>query len=242
MTPRRGQARAFYLVLAVIAVAGIGALLWLANRPAKAIRTLTVQPTAAQAEGYLAGNPDAPVQVLEFADFQCPACAQFSTLTEPDIRQRLVDQGTVSFRYFDFPLQQHQNSLRASIAAACAADQGKFWPMHDLLFQQQPYWSEERNPRGKFLEYAAQAGVDQSAWKSCYDEQRHLERIMDNSAEGERRGVTSTPTFIIGTQMIAGALAYDQFKALVDTALAHAPARPTAPAASHGDSATPALP
>ncbi len=197
---RRGAVGAFYLAVGVIAVVGIGLLVWLSNRPPKPIRSLAVRATPTQAQGYRVGSPDAPVQVLEFADFECPACAQFSTLTEPDIRSRLVKQGIVSVRYFDFPLEQHRNTLRASIAAACADDQGKFWPMHDLLFQQQPLWADEENPRKAFLKLAGQIGLDENEWKQCYDEQRHLERIMDNQAEGTRRGVTSTPTFFIGNR------------------------------------------
>ena len=169
------------------------------------------------------GNPNAPVQIMEFADFECPACGQFATVTEPDVRKRIVETGLASYRFFDFPLTEiHKNTLAASNAAACASDQGKFWEMHDQLYEHQPQWSTEAtsDPKKFFDRYASQIGLDVSTWSKCYDDQRHLQRIMANRAEGERRNVRQTPTFIIGTKMIPGSLPYDMIKAYVDTAAA----------------------
>ena len=178
------------------------------------------------------GDPKAPVQVIEFADFECPACGQFSTVTEPDVRARLIQTGKVSYRFFDFPLAQHRNTYVASLAAACANDQGKFWPMHDALYLNQPEWSTEatRDPLKYFLKYAQQLGLDQTAFKQCVTEQRHLPTILGNKKEGEKVGVQSTPTFVIGKKVIAGAISYDEFRAQVDSAAAAA-AAPPAPAA-----------
>ena len=169
------------------------------------------------------GNPNAPVQIMEFADFECPACGQFATVTEPDVRKRIVETGLASYRFFDFPLTEiHKNTLAASNAAACASDQGKFWEMHDQLYEHQPQWSTEAtsDPKKFFERYATQIGLDVSTWNKCYDDQRHLQRIMSNRAEGERRNVRQTPTFVIGTKMIPGSLPYDMIKAYVDTAAA----------------------
>lgn len=220
--------RAFWIVLALVV---IGGGVWLGSS-AMGPRTPTVSDvnvTAAQAEGYVIGDPKAPVQVLEFADFECPACGGFSTVTEPDIRARLVKTGQIGYRYYDFPLTQHKNSLVASLAAACANDQGKFWEMHDALFFNQPEWASSAtdNPMKFFTQYAQQMGIDVPSWRSCIDEKRHLATIIGNRKEGERRGVAQTPTFVIGTKMIAGAMVYDEFKARVDSAgaaLAQAPA------------------
>jgi len=226
---RPTQQRGFYILLAAVAVAGGIGLYSAVSRPkAPAVRDIDV--TAAQAEGYLMGDSTAPVQVLEFADFECPACGQFAVLTEPDIRHRLIESGQVSYRFFDFPLPGHHNTMPASMAAACASDQGKFWPMHDALFFNQPEWSTQATstPERKFLEYAREIGLNIDAYKKCMDDQPHQVRIIANRKEGERRGVQQTPSFVIGRKLVAGAIGYDEFRALVDSAKAALP--PVAPA------------
>ncbi len=218
------QSRGFYLLLALVAIGGGVAIASVVARPkAPVVRDMDV--SASQAEGYLLGNSNAPVQVLEFADFECPACAQFALVTEPDVRTRLIQSGQASYRYFDFPLPMHKNTIQASMAAACANDQGKFWEMHDALFFNQPEWSTSAtsNPAKFFAGYARQLGLNVDTWKSCMDEQRHLVRIIANRKEGERRGIAQTPTFIVGRKVIAGAMPYDDLKAVVDSA-APAPA------------------
>ena len=233
---RGNSAQRFYVILALVAV--VGALLIVrAVRTPKYEPVVTTAPiTPATSEGYLLGNPNAPVQVMEFADFECPACGNFSVITEPDVRARIVNTGLASYRFFDFPLPMHKNTMAASNAAACAADQGKFWGMHDALFRNQPEWNGEAtdNPKKIFLGYVKTLGLNTDAWEKCFDEQLHQSRIMANQAEGARRKVQSTPTFVIGTRMIPGALSYDQFKAYVDSATkesASAPHRPDSTAA-----------
>jgi len=219
----------FYIALGAIAIAGVALIAISARRGTGTPSAVDVKATPAQAEGYLMGNPKAPVQIYEFADFECPACATFATITEPDVRKRIVDAGLASYRYFDFPLEQHHNSLAASNAAACAADQGKFWEMHDKLFYDQPEWNSEATDRPEkfFQKYAGEIGLNLTTWKTCVDAQSHMQRILSNRAEGMRRHVQSTPTFVIGDKMVAGALSYDQFKTLVDSATARlASARP----------------
>lgn len=217
---RGNSAQRFYVVLALVVVAG-GLFIVRAARSPKYKPVVTTAPiTPATAEGYLMGNPNAPVQVMEFADFECPACGNFSVVTEPDVRARIINTGLASYRYFDFPLPMHKNTMAASNAAACAADQGKFWEMHDALFRNQPEWNGEAtdDPKKFFLGYAKTLGLNTDTWEKCFDQQLHQPRILANQAEGERRKVQSTPTFVIGTRMIPGALTYDQFKAFVDSA------------------------
>jgi protein-disulfide isomerase len=227
------QQRGFYILLALVIVAGgifIGTKA--AGPRTPVVREVDVMPAAA--EGYLLGDPKAPVQVAEFADFECPACGQFSTVTEPDVRSRLVQTGKVAYRFYDFPLQMHRNTLVASLAAACANDQGHFWEMHDALFFNQPEWSSEAtdNPMKFFNQYAQQMGLDVSKWRQCVNEQKHLPTILGNRKEGERLGVAQTPTFVIGRKVVAGAISYDEFRARVDSAAAMAPVPAPAPAAA----------
>jgi Protein-disulfide isomerase len=223
---RGNSSQRFYVVLALVIVAG-AILIVRAARAPRAIANVTTAPvTPAQAEGYLMGNANAPVQIMEFADFECPACGNFAVITEPDVRNRIVNAGLASYRFFDFPLPMHKNTMAASNAAACAADQGKFWEMHDELFRNQPEWNGEAtdNPKKFFLGYVKSLGINTDTWEKCFDAQTHQSRILANQAEGNRRKVQSTPTFVIGTRMIPGAMSYDAFKSYVDSATKEAPA------------------
>lgn len=228
--PKSRDSRKFFLLmLAAIAIAG-GVLIAMQARgagPAPRIVAELPPGDAGKAQPYVYGNPNAPVSISEFADFECPACAQFATLTEPDVRKRLADAGQVSLRFYDFPLDQHRNSVLASLAAACAADQNKFWEMHDRIFSGQDAWASRpsesvgaanRRASRLFAGYAKEIGLDESAWSACVEEQRHLERIRANRQVGIERHVRSTPTFVVGNQMVAGAISYDALKRLVDEA------------------------
>ena len=213
----------FYALLAVIAIVGLAAIAYAATRPKQAVTVVdpTKLPAAA---GHLLGRADAPVQVLEFADFECPQCGVFGTVTEPDVRERLVNSGQISYRFFDFPLDMHKNTLFAHNAAACADEQGKFWEMHDRLFASQDQWNGEATSRPKdlFVGYAKAIGLDAAKFESCYDAQKYAPQIEANKQEAIRRAVNSTPTFVIGKRMIPGNLPYDVFKAYVDSAAAEA--------------------
>jgi protein-disulfide isomerase len=214
--------KAFYWLLGVIVVVGAAALSYVAAKPkntATDVPQIADTTGAGPAQGYLIGKPDAPVKIIEFADFECPSCAGFSVVTEPDIRARIINPGLANLTYMDFPLTQHRNSLAASNAAACADEQGKFWPMHDRLFQAQTEWNGEATdvPKPFFKRYAQEVGLDVAKWEACYDAHKYQKRISANLAEGLRNGVNSTPSFIIGSRLYAGMRSYDAMKAIVDS-------------------------
>jgi protein-disulfide isomerase len=221
---RGGPGKGFWMALGVVAVIGLGALSWVATRPKVTSSKIDPSLPALKAEGYLLGSPTAPVEVIEFADFECPGCGQFATLTEPDIRTRLVNTGQVRIRFMDFPLSIHQNTWDASLAASCANEQGKFWEMHDLIFQNQDKWNGEatKRPRGPLADLAKSLGLDMTKYNSCMDTEKYRAQIQANLQEGERRQVGQTPTFVIGSQMIPGALPFDTFKKMVDDEIAKA--------------------
>ena len=227
--------RPFYAILGLIVAAAAGFIIFQMQQ-SKSSGVVTIDPnmTLPEAAGYLMGNPSAPVQVMEFADFECPACGSFATLTEPDMRKRLIETGQVSFRFMDNPLDIHPNTWDAHFAAACANEQGKFWEMHDKLFATQDQWNGmvTKRPKSIFSRLAKEIQLDESQWEGCYDSQKYKLQIAANLREGERRMVRSTPTFIIGDKMVPGAIGFDQLKAYVDSALAKAPP----PAAPSGDS------
>lgn len=213
-------------ILIAVAVIGASLLAYAATRKPAADATVAEGPakidpaTAGPPQGYLIGKADAPVKIEEFADFECPACGRFATITEPDVRKRIIDAGLASLTFYDFPLPQHRNSQPASNAAACANDQGKFWEMHDQLFGAQDQWNTEAtdNPRPFFVKYAQTIGLDGAKFESCYDARTHQKRIEANFAEGERRRVNSTPTFMIAGNRYPTALSYDELKKAVDSA------------------------
>jgi len=212
-----------YVILIVVAVVGASLLAYAATRKpesqAAVAPTAIDIATAGPPQGYTIGKADAPVKIMEFADFECPACGRFATITEPDVRKRIIDTGLANFTYYDFPLPQHRNSQPASNAAACADDQGKFWPMHDQIFGGQDEWNTlaTDNPKPFFMKYASAIGLDQAKFESCYDSRAHQKRVAANFAEGQRRNVNSTPTFIIGDRKYSESLSYDQLKAIVDS-------------------------
>lgn len=217
---------AFYALIAVVAVAGAG-VLYTVTRPAAPIM-IASDPTAPalQGSGYLYGDPNAAITISEFADFECPGCAQFSVLTTPDVKARIVDAGLANFRFYDFPLNIHPNTMAAHLAAACANDQEQFWAMHDRIFQGQYDWNSQAtgNPRKILATYAEGLGLDMAAWNSCFDEQKHVSKIEANRNVGIKLGVGSTPTIQVGDRLYPGGLSGDQLKLIVDSMYAALPA------------------
>ncbi len=209
----------FYALLAVIAAVG-GYALYTVTRP-KAPEAIAVNPAAppVEAEGYLYGNPDAPITIIEYADFECPGCAQFAVLDIPDIKQRIVDAGLANFRFYDFPLNIHPNAMAAHLAAACADDQGQFWRMHDRLYAGQFEWNTQatRNPRRVLAGFAQELGLDMTAWNACYDSRKHVGRIEANRNAGIARGVGGTPMLQVGNQLFRNTPSVDQLKRIVDS-------------------------
>lgn len=217
-----GGKRWFYILLVLLLVFGITALSYMASRPKQTVSQIdsTIPPVPNQ--GHVVGSDSAPVEVVEFADFECPACGSFATLTEPDVRKRLVNTGLVRFRFMDFPLSMHRNTWPAHRAAWCAAEQNKFWEMHDILFFNQDRWNGEATSRPDrvIAELARPLGLDMDLFNSCVGARKYDAQIRANVDEGMRRQVQSTPTFVIGNKKVTTAVSYDEFKRYVDDALA----------------------
>ena len=218
----------FIIALVGIVLAGGGFIWWKTQqRPPEAVLTLpnvADSAMAAKAHGYTMGSPDAKVEIMEFADFECPACGNFWTITEPDVRKNLVATGLVRYTFYDYPLVNvHENTIPAAMSAACADDQGKFWEMHDAIFNGQIEWNglATKNPRGVISTYAQKLGLDMAKWNACMDASAHADRIKANYALGMIKEVRSTPTFFVnGNNKMNGSPTYDELKAAVDAALA----------------------
>jgi protein-disulfide isomerase len=224
--------RGFYIILGILLVAGVAAIGYQVAKPAaQTVFTMDSTVTLVANQGHVIGSDSALVEVVEFADFECPACGNFATLTEPDVRTRLVNTGQVRFRFVDFPLEGHNNTRAAHMAAWCAGDQGKFWEMHDMIFATQDRWSTyaTNRPLPVLESLAQQVGLNAPQYQSCMESRKFLGQIQSNVDEGLRRGVNSTPTFFIGNRKIATNVSYDEFKRYVDDAIAQARSTKAAP-------------
>src|SRR5258708_7112481 len=119
--------------------------------PAPAAPSAPLPVGAADAfHGYTLGSDSAPVEVTEYSDFECPFCASFATVQMPVIREQLISTGKLRWRFRDFPLPSHKYSRYAAMAGQCAGEQGKFWQMHDQLFNNHQWAQTGKNPRSLF--------------------------------------------------------------------------------------------
>ncbi|HEX9579957.1 MAG TPA: DsbA family protein [Gemmatimonadales bacterium] len=213
----------FYALLGGIAVVGGGWLLVSARSGGQPPALEALPPGAVTAAGdfpgYVLGSDSAPLEVVEYADFQCPACAQFAILTMHDVQERLIQTGRVRWRFRDFPLEMHDKARLAHHAAACAGEQNQFWAMHDQLYYGQARWSTQRasGATRMYRDYARALGLDLGGFDGCMESGRFQARIEASVQEGLRLGVGSTPTFVMGNARIAEALPYDRLRQVIDS-------------------------
>lgn len=157
------------------------------------------------------GPADAPITIVEFSDFQCPACGRaFSTMKR--LTQQYQDKIRLVFR--DFPLPMHPQAPKAAEAAACAKEQGKFWEMHDRMFTNQ-----QRLAVADLKAVAAELGMDAAKFASCLDSGTYAMDWQNDLTEGRKYGVSATPTFFINGRMLSGAAAYQTFVNIVEEEL-----------------------
>ena len=148
------------------------------------------------------GNPSAPISLVEYSDFQCPACARYHELAE-----RLVREEGEKFRYTfrHYPLKRHRNAELAAVAAEAAGRQGKFWEMHDRLFKRQKEWDQLQPQTAEvlFADYAVRLGLDREAFERDLGSQVILDKVRDDYRSGMQSGVKSTPTFFLNGKRVA---------------------------------------
>ncbi len=210
----------FYGILGVVALVGIGLLWYQLAKPATVSipANVTVQPSdTAGFRGYVKGSDSAAVEITEYADYQCPFCQTFATLQMPTIDERLIKTGRLRWRYRDFPLQQHEYSRIAAHSAACADEQGKFWPQHERIYEGQGEWSASRDGAGILRRYAGEGGLDLGKYDACMAAGRYAGRIQASLDEGMRAGVSSTPTLLVGGRLYQGRFDSDAITKLVDS-------------------------
>jgi protein-disulfide isomerase len=220
MAANQAGMKRFYAVFGAVAVIGLGALAYLTTRPQTVSipANVTVQASDTSGfRGYLKGSPDAPVEITEFADYQCPFCQTFATLQMPTIEERLINTGRLRWRYRDFPLQQHSFSRLAAHSAACADEQGKYWEQHGRIYEGQAEWAAARDAGPVFRRYAQANGLDLGRYDACMKAGKYAGRIQASVNEGIQLGVNSTPTLLVGGRLYRGRFDSDAITKLVDS-------------------------
>lgn len=210
----------FYGILAGVAVIGLGVLAYLLSRPRSVSvpANVTIQASdTAGFRGYIKGSESAPVEITEYADYQCPFCQTFATLQMPTIEERLIKTGRLRWRYRDFPLQQHPWARVAAHSAACADEQGKYWPQHDRIYEGQGEWAAAGDAADNFRAYAEANGLDLGRYDACMKAGKYAGRIQASYEEGVRVGVGSTPTLLVGGRLYQGRIDSDAIGRLVDS-------------------------
>jgi protein-disulfide isomerase len=220
MAATQAGMKRFYALFAAIAVIGLGVLGYLLLRPATVSIPANVVVQASDTSGfrgYLRGSDQAPVEITEFADYQCPFCQTFATLQMPTIDERLIKTGRVRWRYRDFPLQQHSFARLAAHSAACADEQGKYWDQHDRIYEGQSDWAGARDAGPAFRNYARESGLDLGRYDACMKAGKYAGRIQASYNEGVQLGVGSTPTLLVGGRLYRGRFDSDAIIKLVDS-------------------------
>ena len=185
--PAPSGLKRFYLVLAVVAVIGVGAMVFLSQRKAVSIpvNPVVVASDTSGFSGYILGSADAPVEVTVYADYQCPACGGFDAVQFPSVRERLIATGRVRWRYRDFPLDNlHPQARLAAHAAACANDQGKYWEMHRFIYEAQNDWAFKSDAVSQLRNLAKPLGIDMAQYDACMQSAKYAGRIQASLDEG----------------------------------------------------------
>lgn len=156
------------------------------------LNTIASEPVG---EGSPALGPaSAPVTIVEYSDYQCPHCANFAQGTLPELIKEYIAAGKVRFVHKDMAILGEQSQWAAQ-AANCAADQGRFWEYHELLFQKQSGRNQGAFSRDNLKKFAADLGLDTAAFNECLDQNKYAQKVVADTAEGKQRGVEGTPSF-----------------------------------------------
>ncbi len=199
--------------LVIVAVSFIvllgGALVYSANKGGGTEEVVTLAEK-------VKGNPEATVVLAEHSDFQCPACASFTPALK-EIMDAYGDQ--IRFEYHHFPLISiHPSAELAARASEAAGAQGKFWEMHDILFERQTSWSQNINPKNQFISYAEELGLDNEAFNRHLNSKTVREAVQNEMREGRTLELNSTPTFFLNGKKME-ITTFDDFKKQIEVAI-----------------------
>jgi protein-disulfide isomerase len=169
------------------------------------------------------GDPNAPVHIIEYGDFQCPYCLKFWRETEPQLIAEYVNTGVVYFEYRSLGAFLGEESAWAAEGAYCAGDQGRFWEYHDTLFVN---WNGENTgnySKDRLIQYAESLDLDMQTFESCLRDGWHTPTVQKDAADASAAGVRATPTFFINGFMVEGAQPFHVLKEYIEEALRQKP-------------------
>ncbi len=209
--------KSFWIILGVIILATIGLVLFAGPSDETTNTAENADILAVTDIDHKRGLASSSVSLIEYADFQCSACALIFPVVEQMFRE-FGDQ--VEFVARNFPLISiHPNSMSAHRAAEAASAQDSFWEMHDLLYQKQQAWSESTNATGIFEGYAAELGLDLNKYKADVVSQKAFDHINDDANGGNQVGVQGTPTFFLNGEQIPTPQSIEAFRAVLQAAV-----------------------
>ena len=158
------------------------------------------------------GDENAPVTIIEFSDYQCPACRGYNQEIFPKIEEEYINTGKAKYYFRDFPLSYHQYAQKAAEASRCANDQGKFWEYHSKVFESQETLSEDN-----LKKWATDLGMDKAKFNDCLDTGKFEEAVKKDFTDGQTAGVQGTPSFFVNG--IKENFFQRDFKQIIDEAL-----------------------
>jgi len=197
----------FYYILGIVAVIGVAIVAYSVG--SQAMSTAATQPVDVEglddmtelvklAQGVTRGDEDAPITIVEFADYSCPGCGTFALTVKPQVMNQFVETGKAKFIFYDFPLTSiHPHSFLAARAARCAGDQGKFWEYQDQLFRHQAEWATKNSVEGDLDNFAEQSGLDLDAFNTCVNSDAHADVVSANMRLAFELGINQTPTIMV---------------------------------------------
>lgn len=207
------ESKTLLWIVAVVVVVGIGFVLSSNGSAPLANSELLVR---ADSHTTATGVYNYPVTLVEFGDYQCPACG----FAEPLVEKLLTDYGNqIKLVFRHFPLSQHKNALLAAQAAEAAGEQGKFWEMHRLLYTNQSAWGESDQALSFFLQYADQLKLNKETFTNDLQTQKFLSKVQNDQKDGNSLNIDATPTFFMNGKKYAGNLNYPSLKNSIDQAL-----------------------
>lgn len=184
-------------------------------------QTAPSDPVVAAADrSRVLGDNSAKTWLIVASDFQCPFCKTWHDETYPALVDEYVRTGKIKVAYINYPLSQHRNAVVTAEAAMCAGAQAKFWEYHDALFETQARWSAMSDPKPVLDSIATRVGVNNAAWKQCVESGKMRPLIEADQSRAQAAGVRSTPTFLIGNQVLLGAQPIEALRPALDSAIA----------------------
>ncbi len=185
------------IVLVLILVGGVFA--------ARVLRPVKTAPESSAVSNKSKGPVSAPVQIIEYSDFECPACQKAAEFVSEVFK---AYPGKIQFTFKHFPLQSHKWSPVAHAAAECAANKNSFWEYHDMLYFNQGQWTIAPNPTEYFFRFAKDLGLDLDAFAACVEDVRIKMAVIEDRKQGEALQIKATPTFFINGERVVGPLEF----------------------------------